>query len=367
MYLNLPSGVRDKHPYHMYDEIKLQPAAVAESLRLVAEQGDEVRQAVASARRVLLTGCGTSFHAAQAGAWMLRSLSRGAIDAWPVPALELATSMPGLRPDDLVIAISHSGGTPTTFRAIERARASGADSALLTGFPGSPAAARAGHVLPTGYSEERSWAHTASYLAALATLAALANDLAVSEARLDLSRLPAAINEALELEEMAHRIAASTIIVERYREPPGIVIVGTGPNAATAHEGMLKVLETSYSHAQAFELEEILHGPLAAVTPETLLIILAPTGPSIDRAAQLARAAHRIGVVPIVLVSPENVGRFDDTHRLVLPVVTEALSPLVYVVPLQLFSYFLAIGKGRNPDLIHRDDERYRAARSEYE
>jgi glucosamine--fructose-6-phosphate aminotransferase (isomerizing) len=220
--------------------------------------------------------------------------------------------------------------------------------------------------LPTGYPEERSWAHTVSYTAALASLAALANMVTPPSARLDLSALPEVLSEACALEEMTHRMAAALVINERYHEPGSIVVVGAGPHAVTAHEAVLKLLETSYVRASAFELEQMVHGPLAAVTPETLFLVIAPPGRSTERAAELVRATEKIGVLPVVLTGEENAAAFDGAHRLVLPEMPEVLSPIAYVVPLQLFSYFLAIGKGFNPDLIHRDDERYRLAAKEY-
>lgn len=366
MYDDLPADVRHKHPYHMYEEITAQPEAVARSLLLVARHGAEAISLLARARRVLLTGCGTSFHAARAGAWFLQSLSRGTVEARAVQAYELATYLSGLRPDDLIVAVSHSGTTTMTLRALERAHDCGAETVLITGFPESEGGRLARQVMPTGYAEEKSWAHTASYTAALATLAALAQGLAEPEERLTLDALPEVVADALQLEEMAHRIAASTILAERYREPTPIWLVGGGPNAITASEGVLKILETSYAQACSFELEEVLHGPLAALTPETLLIIVAPPGKSTQRAAELARAVRQIGVIPIVLLGHDNADAFEDAHRLVLPSVPEALSPIPAVVPLQLVSYFLAVGKGVNPDLIHRDDERHRAARAQY-
>lgn len=367
MYSNLPTDIRDEHPYHMYEEIRLQPEVVARSVLLAQQHGAPAVRAVARSHRVFLTGCGTSLHAARVGAWMLALLSRGKIDARAVDAFDLVSYLPGLRPDDVVIAVTHSGGTTMTVRALERTRRAGAESIVVTGFDESPAGRLGHYVLPTGYGEERSWAHTASYTAALASLLTLANDVAVPEERLDLSPLRDVMEHALGLEEMAHRMAASSIIAERYRGAVRIVVVGGGPNAVTAQEAVLKFLETSYAQAEAFELEMMLHGPLAAITPETLLIIVAPEGPSADRAAALARAAHAIGTVPVVLTSSEHVGRFEDAHRLVLPDVPEIISPLAAIVPLQFFSYFLAVGGGANPDLLHRDDERYRAARAQYD
>jgi glucosamine--fructose-6-phosphate aminotransferase (isomerizing) len=395
MYSELPADIRDAHPYHMYDEIKLQPEAVVRSLKIVEDmhsggaQDDAAHTdlvgLIARSRRLFITGCGTSFHAAQIGAWFFDTLSPGIVDARSMQAYELITYGPSLRPGDVVIGVSHSGTTFMTLQAMERARQAGAETILLTGFPESPGTAAGRHsgttpthVLPTGYPEERSWAHTVSYTAALASLAALANltgDRATGpqlEAnpgrgnRLDLKALREVIAGALQLEEMAHRMAATLIINERYREPAPIVVVGAGPNAVTAHEAVLKLLETSYMMAAAFELEQMLHGPLAAVSHSTLFILIAPPGASTERAAELARAAHRIGVVPVVLAGEKNAAAFDDAHRFILPEVPEALSPIPYVIPLQLFSYFLAIGNSLNPDLIHRDDDQYRLAAKEY-
>lgn len=367
MYSDLPANGRTQHPYHMYDEIKEQPNVVRDALQSAAEHGDGVGRLVAGARRLFLVGSGTSLYAAQGGAWMFRSFSRGKIDARAMQAYEFATYFPGLRPDDVVIAVSHSGASTMTRRALERARRTGAETVAVTGFPGSPVAALASRVLPTGYEQERSWAHTASYTATLTCLAGVANALAEPEERLDLRPLPEVLAEALQLEELAHRLAASLLLAEQSGTPARIVLVGGGPNAATAREGELKLLETSYVQASSFELEQTLHGPLAAVTPETLLLMIAPEGNSVDRAVELSRAAQQLGVTPVVLTCGDCAGRFEDAHCLVLPDVPEVLSPIAALVPLQLFSYFLAVGKGLNPDLIHRDDERYRAARAAYE
>jgi glucosamine--fructose-6-phosphate aminotransferase (isomerizing) len=197
-------------------------------------------------------------------------------------------------------------------------------------------------------------------------MAALANALADERERLDLAPLPEVMRSALGLEEMVHRLAAGVLGVDS-AGPLRIVLAGGGPNAATAREGALKLLETSYVQASGWDLEQILHGPLAAVTPETVAIVLAPSGPSVDRAVGLVEALKRLGVDPLVITDDDAAGHFEEAHRLVIPVVPEVLSPVPLVAPLQLFSYFLAVGKGLNPDLIHRDDERYRAARAAYE
>jgi len=283
-----------------------------------------------------------------------------------VQSFEMVAYLPGLRPDDVVIAVSHSGTSHMTIRALERARRSGVETVLITGFPESEAARVAQHVLVTGFDEEHSWAHTASYTAALTSLAALANNLAAPEEQLDLSPLPAVVTEVLELEEMTHRLAANLVVAERSGIVPSIVLVGGGPNAFTAREAQLKLLETSYVRPLAFELEQTLHGALGAVTRDTLVMVVAPHGASTDRAAELCRALHRLEVHPVVFCGSDNADVFSEAHRFVMPDVPEVISPIATVVPLQLFSYFLSVGRGNNPDLIHRDDERQRAARAEY-
>lgn len=366
MYAELPSDSRRRHPYHMYDEIKAQPSVVARSLSLADQHAGDACRAIGNARRVIFTGCGTSFNAAELGCWFFRTLSRGAIDVQTIGALDVAAYEVGIGSDDVVVGVTHSAETVMTLRALERARERGARTVAITGFPTRLDGVSLDYVVPTGFPEERSWAHTASYVAALGTLTAMAASLAHPDERLDLAPLPEVVLEALDLEEMMHRLAGSMLVVERYREPPRIAIVGPGPNAVTAREGVLKLLETSYTMAESFDLEYMLHGPLAAVTAETLVIVLAPDGASTVRAADLVRALRKLDVVPVVLVGIDTAAEFEDAHRMVLPDLPEVLSPIPYVVPLQLFSYFLSVGKGLNPDLLRRDDEHYREARAEY-
>ena len=366
MYSELPPDIRERHPYHMYDEIKAQPEAVARSLSIVERDAAAVRDAIGAARRVFVTGCGTSFHAAEVGAWMLRGFSDGNVDARAVIAFNLATYDSGLGDRDIVLGVSHSGTTTMTIRALRRAGELGARTVAITGLPEGPITREAEQVLYTGYPEERSWAHTVSYLAALASFAGIANELATPERRLDLGALPEVVREALQLEGVAHRMAAGMVSATP-SGPPLVVLIGGGANAVTAREAVLKFRETSYVPAAAFDLEESLHGPLASVTAETLVIPIVPDGRSVRRAAELAAALRRIGVTPLALVGNEASSAFEDAHRFLLPDVPEVLSPLPAVVPLQFLSYFLAVGTGRNPDLIRRDEEPYRLAAKEYE
>ncbi|HZU11833.1 MAG TPA: SIS domain-containing protein [Chloroflexota bacterium] len=362
----MPPERRDRHPYLMYEEIHLQPETVARSLQIVAESGADTIRVLSRARRVLLTGAGTSFNAAMVGAQALRRFTRGRVEAQAIEAYELVTYFPALRPDDVVVALTHSGETHMTLRALERARRAGAESVVITGFPGKEASSLAALTLPTGHAEERSWAHTAGYTAALTTLIALANALADPAEHLDLSPLPEVVRDTLGLEDLAHRLAAQIALYLHENARADLWLTGAGPNEATAGEGKLKLLETTYLPAAAFELEEMLHGPLAAASPATLLIVLAPTGPSIRRATDLVHAAEAIGIAPHVVTGEDSETLFPGAHRLLMPEIPEILTPIPYVIPLQLFAYFLSVALGRNPDLLRREEDSYRLARERY-
>ncbi|MGH2444019.1 MAG: SIS domain-containing protein, partial [Chloroflexota bacterium] len=291
-YSELPADIRARHPFHMYDEIKAQPEAISRSLALAADRLDDLAGIISRARRVYLTGCGTSFHAAQVGAWMLNGFSRGSVDAHAVQAFELVTYTRDLGSRDVVVALSHSGSTHMTNRALERANQIGAATIAVTGFPEKASGKLARFTLPTGYPDERSWAHTVSYTAALTSLAAVANHLAHPDERVDLSPLPGVVADVLGLEEVVHNTAAAAL---RDRDRSGgvpIMLIGAGPNAATASEGVLKLLETSYCAALAFELEQALHGPLAALDTDSVVMIIAPPGKSQERAVSLAAAVR---------------------------------------------------------------------------
>src|SRR5579859_1753090 len=121
MYSDLPPDVRTSHPFHMYDEIRAQPEAVRQALQQSREHGAGAVRTLARARRVFVAGCGTSFHVAQCGAWFLEAFSAGKLEARAIQAYELLTYFSSLRPDDVVVTVSHSGTTTMVRRLIERA------------------------------------------------------------------------------------------------------------------------------------------------------------------------------------------------------------------------------------------------------
>jgi glucosamine--fructose-6-phosphate aminotransferase (isomerizing) len=271
----------------------------------MSAQPDWLRQVPSSDRfpdgRLLFTGCGTSFHAAQTG---------GAA----VQALELV-----LRPRreaDLLVAVSHEGTTPMTLEAV---RGWQGPTWLITGAENSPLAAESDHVVVATPELEQSWCHTASYTCAVAAIAALRGE--------DTSWLPDAVAEALE---------------QDVGEPPvgRVLVAGAGSAWPTAQEAVLKLREGAHLPAEAHHAEQLLHGHLAAVDETVRAYVL--DGP---RAADAVRALEAIGCETTLVPTRH---------------------PVVDIVFFQLLTLAAAEARGVNPDVIRRDDERWKRARDAY-
>jgi len=258
------------------------------------------------AGRVLHTGCGTSFHAAQTGGWAEQ-------------ALELVLAP--LQADALVV-LSHEGGTPLS---LEAARAFDGPVWLVTGKADSPLGELADEVVLAAPEIERSWCHTASYTSAVAAVAALHGE--------DVSGLPGAVEQALEQREpvSAH---------ERF------LVAGAGRDWPTAQEAVLKLREGAFVAAEAHHTEQLLHGHLAAVDESVRAFVLEGEGRAAERAAGAVAALRELGC-----------------ETTLVPTV----HPVVDIVRFQLLTLDLAEARGVDPDRIHRDDPRWERARALYD
>jgi len=255
--------------------------------------------------RVVFTGCGTSFHAAQTGGDALQ-------------ALEAVLSPPRA---DLLVAVSHEGGTALT---LEAARAFDGPVWLVTGKAEGPIADVADDVLVVTPEVEESYCHTVSYTCAVAALAVLGGE--------DVSRLPDLVEAVL-----GERLPAS--------EHERCLIVGAGREWPTAQEAALKLREGAHVAAEAHHTEQLLHGHLAAIDERVRAFVLEGEGRAAERAADAVRALGEIGA-----------------ETTLVPTV----HPVVDIVRFQLLTLALSERRGVNPDLIRLDDPRWKAARDAY-
>lgn len=273
---------------------------------MIAVQPEWLRQVPTGPRlwgHALFTGCGTSFHAAQTG-------------GEAVQALELV-----LQPDrdaELLVLVSHEAETPLTLRA---AQAWPGPKWLVTGKGDGPIAELCDEVIVATPAIEASWCHTASYTCAVATIAALLGE--------DVSVLPAAVEEVL----AGERFPVSEH--ERW------LVAGAGRDRPTAQEAVLKLREGAWVAAEAYETEQLLHGHLAAVDDTVRAFVLEGEGVAAERAQAAVAALHELGCEATLVPT---------TH------------PVVDIVRFQLLTVDLADMRGAEPDLIRRDDERWKRA-----
>ena len=364
---------RTGHPFWMYDEMTAAPDALARLLSpdpAEREHRAALGARIANARRVYLTGCGTAYHAALAGASFLGDFTDGRVDARAVQAFELAQyqrTTPGS--DDMLIVLSHSGQPAATNAALTRARSAGAFCLTITGNREGLAARNAQAVLDVGYSAVKSFAYTISYSLMLAALA----DLAVCAVAAETGDEGTAVLLQSQVQGLtqAHREALALgtdvrALAERFADRNRWIFAGAGGNYATAKEASLKMQETNYTSSFGMEMEEVLHGPVAALG-DSVLVVIAPPGAGRTRALDLLRTARILGGATVALGEDGDaeLEGAADTY-LPLPTCPEVLSPAPYHVPLHLLSYWLAVAKGTNPDLMRREDARYLEARRSY-
>jgi glucosamine 6-phosphate synthetase-like amidotransferase/phosphosugar isomerase protein len=243
---------------------------------------------------VVYTGCGTSFHAAQTGGTAIQ-------------ALEAVLRPPNA---DLMVCVSHEGETQLTMDA---ERAFGGDVWLVTGKADSPFAEFVDEVIVCTPQVERSWCHTASYTCAVAAIAALQGD--------DIAWLPDAVEEALRLEVVAPA-------------QDRILVTGAGRDWPTAQEAVLKLREGAHVPAEAYQLEQLLHGHLAAVDESVRAFVLEGEGAAVDRAHEAVRALEALGVETTLV---------------------ETSHPVVDIVRFHLLTLAIAEARGIDPDPIRRE------------
>jgi len=303
-------------------------------------------------KRIILTGCGTAWHAALVGEFIFEQLTR--IPTETEYASEFRYRNPIIEAGTTVIAISQSGETADTLAAIEQAKERGATVLGVVNVVGSSIARTtdAGVYLHVG--PEIGVASTKAFTAQVTVLTMLAVELGrrkhlsseqVAEFINELSNIPGKINQILERSDNIKEIAAANIGRENW------LFLGRGFNYPVALEGALKLKEISYIHAEGLPAAEMKHGPIALITKDMPAVFVATHCSQYEKIIGNIEEVRARGGKTIVIATEgdENIKQYAD-HLITVPDTLEPLQPLLTIVPLQLLAYHAAVLRGHDVD-----------------
>ena len=347
--------------HHMLKEISEQPTALTTCMggRIDRQNGKIKLGGIAGylreltrTKHLILTACGTAFHAGLVGEFLFEQLARIPTDT--EYASEFRYRNPIIEDGTVVISISQSGETADTLAAVEQAKERGATVLGIVNVVGSSIARTtdAGIYLHAG--PEIGVASTKAFTAQVAVLTMLAIELgrrrhiSSNEASgyIDqLSRIPDKISQILQQSDHIKEIASANIDRDNW------LFLGRGFNYPVALEGALKLKEISYIHAEGLPAAEMKHGPIALIVDGMPAVFIATTGPQYDKImGNIEEVRARGGKIIVVATEgDENIKKHAD-HLITVPDVPELLQPMLTVVPLQLLAYHAAVLRGHDVD-----------------
>lgn len=331
------------YDHFMIKEIHEQPDVVRDTL-LESSEIEKVVSKLGDIERICFVACGTSYHASLIGKYLFESLMGLPTDV--ILASEFSYSARAMDDKTLVIFISQSGETADTLKALRMAKEN-SETLVIVNVLGSTATREAKHVIFTRAGPEIGVAATKTYVSQLTCIYLL---VAHMSKRLDLvdelHKMPQFMTEVLDNEEHIHQIA------KKYKDVPDFFFIGRGLSYPTALEGALKLKEITYIHGEGYAAGELKHGPLALIDDGVPLVAVVPPGDIHDKTLSnveevRARGAHVISVGS----EDDEILKSESKDMIGLSSsIDELISPIPYIVPLQLLSYYMSIEKGIDPD-----------------
>ena len=350
------------YKHFLLKEIHEQPQAVIDTVRgrSLVDAGDvslgeldDIRERLEKIERVTLVACGTAWHACLVGKFFLNDLCR--IPADVDYGSEFRYRTPVLGEKDLLIVVSQSGETADTLGGLEAAQAQGALGIAICNVVDSSIARRADAVIYTHAGPEISVCSTKTFTTQLSALflfglhyARMRGTMSADEARLlliALNTIPAHIERSLVIEPEIEKLASTLLDAEDF------LFLGRGINYPIALEGALKLKEICYIHAEGYPAGEMKHGPIALITSELPVVILAPRDPVFAKTiSNMKEIESRGGRIIVITDGPTKDFRNSCSDALVVPRTHPLLTPFLLTLPLQLLAYYVAVGRGTDID-----------------
>lgn len=353
---------KGEYRHFMLKEIHEQPKVVQRTLEgrlgqqqvLVQAFGPQAAELFARVRNVQIVACGTSYHAGMVARYWLEGLA--GIPCQVEVASEFRYRKVVVQPDTLFVSISQSGETADTLAALRNAKDLGFLASLAICNVGISSLVRESDLtLLTQAGPEIGVASTKAFTTQLVGLMLLTLSLgqvkgtleAGVEAQLveELRRLPTRLGEALAMDSTVEKIA------ELFAEKNHTLFLGRGAQFPVAMEGALKLKEISYIHAEAYPAGELKHGPLALVDSDMPVVTVAPNNELLEKLkSNLQEVRARGGELIVFADEQAGLVNGEGTHVVSMPHIIDALTPILYTIPLQLLSYYVAVLKGTDVD-----------------
>ncbi|KAA0985732.1 glutamine--fructose-6-phosphate transaminase (isomerizing) [Pseudomonas sp. ANT_J28] len=348
--------------HFMLKEIHEQPAVVQRTLEgrlspngvLVQAFGPQAAELFAKVRNVQIVACGTSYHAGMVARYWLEELA--GIPCQVEVASEFRYRKVVVQPDTLFVTISQSGETADTLAALRNAKELGYLASLAICNVGISSLVRESDLtLLTQAGREIGVASTKAFTTQLVGLLLLTLSLGQVQGTLakgveatlveELRRLPTRLGEALAMDSTVEKIA------ELFAEKNHTLFLGRGAQFPVAMEGALKLKEISYIHAEAYPAGELKHGPLALVDNDMPVVTVAPNNELLEKLkSNLQEVRARGGELIVFADEQAGMTNGEGTHVVQMPHIHDILSPILYTIPLQLLSYYVAVLKGTDVD-----------------
>ena len=360
--LELEALEKGGYEHFMLKEINEQPRSIQDCFRgrLNAKEGwvslggiKDYEQKMIQANRLILVACGTSWHAALVGEYLIEDLAR--INVEVEYASEFRYRNPILTENDVVIAISQSGETADTMAALELAKSKGATILGICNVVGSSISriTHAGSYTHAG--PEIGVASTKAFTAQVTVLILMALSLGHKKGTVSETEFRILLAELEEIPNKVKKVLESNALIEQiareYKDASNALYLGRGSSFPVALEGALKLKEISYIHAEGYPAAEMKHGPIALIDENMPIFVIATKGKSYEKVvSNIQEVKARKGkIIAVVTEGDEQVRAMAD-HVIEIPETNEFLVPLLATIPFQLLSYHIAVMRGCNVD-----------------
>ncbi len=357
---SIEAAEKGGHPHFMLKEIHEQPETIRAAVlgrisgdRVHVHELDPVRDLLGQIDRVEFVACGTAAYASMVGAQLVEQWA--GLPARATVGSEFRYAPPPLDGRTLVVAVSQSGETADTIAPTRLARERGCPIVAVTNTVGSAITREADAVLFLQAGPEVAVAATKTFVAQVTVLVLLAAELARARGLLEpsferelvaaLRALPGQARRTLDLASSAHDTALRDV------NSRGFMFVGRGLSFPAALEGALKLKEVSYTHAEGYAAGEMKHGPISLLDAECPLVAVATRSAVYEKLVSnvMEGRARDARVIAVATEGDEEIDAYaDDIFR--VPATLDALSPILAVIPLQLFAYHMAVARGTDVD-----------------